>query len=265
MNNPFVSRIGGVMSADIAVPDHEIERHFYARVLTTGAEPLWRDDLMNGDGVPVIGLGAQSPEFPDLPLQWMPHIQVADIARSVERALALGGEELLHGRDDDGNSQWAVLLDPVGAAFGLIPVVPAEALPPVDSENSQNGPSPMGCIAWLDLSVTHASTLRDFYQQVVGWSVEAVDMTHDGASYPDFNMIAGDGKPAAGICHARGANASLPPQWLIYLPVGDLGESLGRVREEGGEIVQEVMGDDGVPAYAVIRDPVGAFFGLLSS
>ena len=27
----------------------------------------------------------------------------------------------MHGKDDDGKSQWAVLLDPNGAAFGIIP------------------------------------------------------------------------------------------------------------------------------------------------
>jgi hypothetical protein len=35
----------------------------------------------------------------------------------------------MHAKDDDGTSQWTVLLDPNGAAFGIIPVVPAEAIP----------------------------------------------------------------------------------------------------------------------------------------
>ncbi len=91
MNDPFVPRVGGILSADIAVPEHERELRFYARVLTTGEEPLWREDLMNGRGMPVIGLGARSEEHADLPLQWMPHIQVADVAASAGRALELGG------------------------------------------------------------------------------------------------------------------------------------------------------------------------------
>ena len=58
-----------------------------SRVLSTGTNPLWREaDLMNNLGFPVIGLGARSPEYADLPLQWMPHIQVADVGASVERA-----------------------------------------------------------------------------------------------------------------------------------------------------------------------------------
>ncbi len=130
MSAPFVSRVGGILSADIAVPEHERVVRFYSRVLSTGEHPLWREDLMNNRGTPIIGVGAYSAEYADLPRQWMPHIQVADVAASVERAIELGGRELMHGKDESGNSQWAVLLDPNGVAFGIIPMVAAQALPP---------------------------------------------------------------------------------------------------------------------------------------
>jgi predicted enzyme related to lactoylglutathione lyase len=114
MRNPFASGVGGVLSADIAVPEHERELGFYAKTLTTGADPLWREDLMNNRGTPVIGLGPRSPEWESLPLQWMPHFQVSDVGASARRALELGGSELLHGRSEEGQSQWAVLVDPRG-------------------------------------------------------------------------------------------------------------------------------------------------------
>lgn len=114
MKKPFVPGSGGVLSADIAVPDHERELAFYSKILTTGDAPLWRDDLMNNLGIPVIGLGARTPEYDALPLQWMPHIQVADVAASVACAINLGGRELMHGKADDGQSQWAVLVAGVG-------------------------------------------------------------------------------------------------------------------------------------------------------
>src|SRR5210317_753224 len=129
MIDPFVPRVGGILSADIAVPEHEREVRFYSRVLSTGEHPLWREDLMNNLGVPIIGLGARSAEYAHLPLQWMPHIQVADVAATVERALDLGGSEVLHARGDGGKSQWAVLLDPNGAAFGIVPVLSEDEVP----------------------------------------------------------------------------------------------------------------------------------------
>lgn len=257
MTDPFVPRVGGVLSADIAVPDHEQTVQFYVRVLTTGKDPFWRDDLMNNRGMPVIGLGPQSPEYAGLPLQWMPHIQVADVAASVARALELGGRELLHGKDDAGQSLWAGVLDPNGAAFGLIPVVTADQVPPVEGDVSR-----VGRIAWFDLTVPDAAATRDFYRQVVGWTAEDVEMKDGGERYADYNLLGGDGEPVGGVCHARGMNQDLPPIWLIYLPVGDLEESLRRVQEGGGKVLKESRGSDGKLSYAVIQDPVGARLAL---
>ena len=262
MSDPFVPRVGGILSADIAVPEHEREVRFYSRVLSTGENPLWREDLMNNLGMPIIGLGARSAEYAHLPLQWMPHIQVADVAASVERALELGGSELMHAKDNDGKSQWAALLDPNGAAFGIIPVVSAEEIRPTDGAASRDDAAPVGCISWLDLTVSNVSATRDFYRQVVDWSVQDVEMEDASERYADYNMIGDDGNPAAGVCHARGVNLGLPPIWMIYLPVGDLAESLRRVREEGGKIIKATRGTDGEYAYAVVQDPVGACLAL---
>ncbi len=265
MSEPFAPRVGGVLSADIAVPEHDHEKRFYARVLSTGKNPLWREDLMNDRGMPIIGLGARSAEHADLPLQWMPHIQVADVGASVKRALDLSGSELMHGKDDSGKSQWAVLLDPNGAAFGIIPVVSTEAVPSTEGAASPDTPTRVGCISWLDLTVSNASQTRDFYRQVIDWSVQEVEMEHASERYADYNMLGGDGHPAAGVCHARGAKLGLPPIWLIYLPVGDLAESLQRVREEGGKIIKESTSADGGNAYAVVEDPVGATLALVAT
>ncbi len=254
MNDPFVPCVGGILSADIAVPEHEREVRFYSRVLTTGENPLWREDLMNNLGTPIIGLGPRMAEYDHLPLQWMPHIQVADVAASAKRALDLGGRELML----DGKGQWAVLLDPNGAAFGIIPVVSAEEVPSTNGVAAQ-----VGHITWLDLTVSDATTTRDFYRQVIDWSVQDVAMEDASERYADYNMVDADGNPAAGVRHARGVNLGLPPIWMICLPVGDLTESVRRVREEGGKIIKATRGDDGEYVRAVIQDLVGAYLSLV--
>ncbi len=263
MTNPIRPQVGGVLSADIAVPEHERELRFYSWVLTTGERPLWREDLMNNLGIPIIGVGPRGREYAELPVQWMPHIQVADVAASVERASELGGQVLLHSRDDAGRSQWAVLLDPNGAAFGVIPVVPAEMIPAAMAES---GPEQtFGQIAWLDLTVPDAPATRVFYEAVVGWGSEEVAMRDGDESYADYAMLGGAGSAAAGICHARGVNADIPAVWLIYLPVADLDESLRRVEEEGGSVLRVMRGSDGKARFGVVRDPVGAFFALAAA
>lgn len=262
MSDPFVPRVGGVLSGDIAVPEYERELRFYSRVLCTGDEPLWREDLMNNQGTPIIGLAARTAEHADLPLQWMPHILVADVAASAQRALDLGGRELMHGKDDDGKSQWAVLLDPNGAAFGIVPVESAEAPPTTEGAGSRDA-ARVGRISWLDLTVSDALARRDFYRRVIGWSVQDIAMEEASERYADYNMLGGDGIPAAGVCHARGVNLGLPPVWMIYLPVGDLADSVRRVEEEGGKVIKAPRGTDGAYAYAAVQDPVGACIALV--
>lgn len=258
MSKPFVPRVGGILSADIAVPEHEREVQFYSRVLTTGEKPFWREDLMNDRGMPVIGLGKRIPEYEGLPLQWMVHIQVEDVAATVRRALELGGKEIMHGKDEQGNSQWAALFDPNGAAFGVMPLVTADQMPPGTTDIT----GPVGCIAWADLTVPDAAATRDFYRQVIGWSSEDCPMTDGGDSYADYNMLAPDGNAVAGVCHARGTNTDVPPVWMLYLPVGDLDESVRRVEAEGGKVRKASKGSDGKLSGAVVEDPVGVVFAI---
>jgi predicted enzyme related to lactoylglutathione lyase len=251
MRKPFAYGVGGVVSADIAVPDHERELGFYSSILTTGDAPLWRDDLTNNRGTPIIGIGARIPEYSALPLQWMPHFQVADVAASAASVLELGGEELMHSKDDDGQSQWAVLVDQVGAAFGVIPIVAAES-------NSADKSEGIGCISWLTLAVPDALSSREFYQQVVGWGAKTIEIEDGEGRFVNFEMLRDDGSAAAEICHSRGDFEGIPPVWLISLPVDDITESLRRVREGGGEVIK----DSAEANYAVIRDPVGVCIAL---
>ncbi|RMF75950.1 MAG: hypothetical protein D6738_02550 [Acidobacteria bacterium] len=245
MRGPFFHGVGGVLSADIAVPDHAREVAFYARVLTTGESPLWRDDLTNNRGDPVIGLGPRSPEYEALPLQWMPHIQVADVAASAARALELGGRELLHARDDDGRSQWAVLTDPAGAAFGVIPVVG-------DGPVAEARPGRVGRIAWLTLVVPDVPSACRFYERVVGWSAAPTEAAGG------VEMRRPDGVAVADIRRPGPDEADVPTAWILGLPVDDLAESLRRVGEAGGTVLKG-SADAG---HAVIRDPVGACIAL---
>lgn len=253
--------VGGVLSADIAVPEHERVVTFYSRVLGTGAAPFWRPDLMNNLGMPVIGVGARVEAYDHLPLQWMPHIQVSDVAASVVQALDRGGHELMHHRNHSGESQWAVLRDPNGAAFGIMPPVRLEAVSEVGESSSASGEG-VGRIAWLDLTVPDAVATRDFYQAVVGWSSQKCEIEDADGRYSDYVLSSDDGSEVAGVCHARGVNQGLPLAWMIYLPVGDLAESL-RLVAEGGGVVLRSRGSDTDLAYAVIRDPVGAHLVLV--
>ena len=119
-----------------------------------------------------------------------------------------------------------------------------------------------GQIGWIDLTVPDAVAVRDFYRHVTGWTASGFDM----GGYEDFCMNPPDAStPVAGICHARGSNAGLPPVWLIYIMVTDLDESIRRCTERGGKVLKPATNQGNQGRYCIIEDPAGAVAGLYQS
>lgn len=121
-------------------------------------------------------------------------------------------------------------------------------------------PANIGCIEWMDLTVDNASQVRDFYTAVVGWSSNEVDM----GNYSDYNInLPGTQDTIAGVCHARGSNANMPSQWLIYVRVESVAESARQCKERGGKLLDgpRRMGGNN---FCVIQDPAGAVMALVS-
>ena len=117
----------------------------------------------------------------------------------------------------------------------------------------------IGSIGWVDLTVENADEIKEFYRAVVGWDASEFDM----GGYCDYVMEPpGSGAGVAGVCHARGTNEGLPSQWLIYLTVENLDESIDQCNERGGRIIAgpKNMGEQG--RYCVLEDPAGAVAAL---
>ena len=125
----------------------------------------------------------------------------------------------------------------------------------------------IGEVVWRDLTVPNAVEVRDFYSAVVGW--EAVDhpmpAPPGGKPYNDYVMQSpegtGEGEAFAGVCHALGNNANIPPVWLVYVRVADIEASAAEAVARGGELLDgpRAMGNG---QLAVVRDPAGAVLGL---
>lgn len=113
--------------------------------------------------------------------------------------------------------------------------------------------SEIGQIAWCDLTVSNATEVRDFYAQVVGWQVNPVSM----GDYQDYSMQDGSGEDVTGVCHAKGPNADMPAQWILYFKVADLDASLKQVSALGGKQLTQIK-HFGESRYTVIEDPAGA-------
>ena len=118
----------------------------------------------------------------------------------------------------------------------------------------------LGNFVWVDLTVEDASTVRDFYQKVIGWEPSPVSM----GDYDDYCMAPKGSEAVAGICHAKGPNASIPPAWLVYVVVDDVNRSVEECRGLGGEVLVGPMAYGGQGHYCIIKDPAGAVLALYS-
>lgn len=117
-----------------------------------------------------------------------------------------------------------------------------------------------GNVGWFDLTVEDAPRLRDFYREVIGWSVRDVDM----GGYADYAMVPPGSKvPIAGVCHARGVNVGLPAQWLAYIRVANLDASIAAATRLGGRTLAGPRGNPASGCFAVIEDPAGAVMALM--
>lgn len=89
------------------------------------------------------------------------------------------------------------------------------------------------------------------------WKPEPVPME----GYNDYNMTA-DGEPKAGVCHKAGPNKDIPSQWMIYINVPDIENSVAKVTEKGGKLLSEIKSMDSYGKSCYIEDPAGAVCAL---
>jgi uncharacterized protein len=120
----------------------------------------------------------------------------------------------------------------------------------------------IGSIISADLTIPNADEVRDFYKQVVGWESEEMKVSDESGEYSDYVMKDQAGNWVGGVCHARGINLGIPPQWLVHVNVADIQASADRAIALGGKIIKKSTGDDGTLYYIIIQDPAGAMLSL---
>jgi predicted enzyme related to lactoylglutathione lyase len=127
---------------------------------------------------------------------------------------------------------------------------------------SEENPSRIGAIMWVDQTSPNAPELLEFYKQVVGWTVTPVAM----GDYDDWCVNEpATGKAVAGICNARGVNADLPPGWIVYVTVDDVDAAAERAVALGGEVLRPPSPPSSSARYCIVRDPGGSVVALYQS
>jgi len=250
---------GKLVWIDLLTVDLPAARRFYGALFgwtftdfgDLGSKGRNAYSLASLDGVPVAGLAEKAaPAEQKRKARWIAFMSVADVAAAVKSVVAKGGRVFVAPRNVPARGELAVVLDPDGAPFGLINSTsgdPPDALPTV------------GDWIWAIYQSPDATSAAAFYQDLGGYEVVQDDPLGQA---PHF-LLATGGYARASLVEIPADRSGLRPDWLYFVRVDKLRESLARVRELGGRVLMEPRPEVFDERLAVIEDPTGAPLGLL--
>ncbi|MEM9062579.1 MAG: VOC family protein [Pseudomonadota bacterium] len=100
---------------------------------------------------------------------------------------------------------------------------------------------------WCDLSTFRPQVTKAFYNRLFGWRFEGPD------DY-DYALLETSEVAALFVMPDNLQQIGMPSFWMSYISVDDVAGTVAKARDLGGRIELED------PAYALIRDPLGAGF-----
>jgi len=241
---------------DLAAKDLEAQTGFYEHLFgwTHTDEPAGPDmiyRMFNSNGDVVAGAGQMTPQAypPGTPSMWNTYVAVDDADAVASKASELGGSVPMPAMDVMEEGRMAVIQDPSGGMLGL--------WQSRHHKGATKFTEPVS-ITWNDLSTRDMNTAADFYEKLLGWSIE-----RDGGSQPPYWQITVDGEPEGGIMPMpEQLPAEVPPHWMIYFAVDDVRATTEKVRQLGGNVEMEPM-EAGQYVFSVISDPAGAVFAVM--
>lgn len=122
-----------------------------------------------------------------------------------------------------------------------------------------------GAFIWYELLTTDAAGAKQFYDRVIGWTIDSAPAPMPGGEAPDmdYRMIRrADGGYAGGMMQLTEGMLSdgARPGWLGYIGVDDVDAMVDAVAGRGGSVVMPAETLEGIGRMALLADPQGALF-----
>ena len=148
------------------------------------------------------------------------------------------------------HGRMAVLQDPDGAVFQ------------VWQKKAHIGASRMyepHTVTWVELASRDIKKVRDFYAGVFGWE------TKESSNSPmDYIEFAAGGQHRGGLMQMPDDRAGTPPHWMVYFMSPDTDAAVAKLKELGGQVNHGPFDLPNVGRIAVVSDPQGAHFSIIT-
>jgi len=242
---------------DVMTTDTKAAETFYRRVMGWNAQDSGMADrsytLLSAGSTMVGGLMPipEDARKAGIPPAWMGYIGVDDVDAYAGRVWTAGGAIHRAPEDIPGVGRFAVAADPHGAGFILF-------TPNSDQQPAQVPPGTPGHIGWHELYAGDRENAFAFYSGLFGWTkAEAVE-TPVGL----YQTFATGDAPVGGMM-------TKPPHmpssgWLYYFNVDACDAAIGRVQDNGGQVLHGPVPVPGGSWITQCRDPQGAMFAMVA-
>ena len=175
--------------------------------------------------------------------QWVPHVSVESVERTIAEALALGAT-LVDTSDVSGLARLATR-DPEGARFGLWQPAPYQGAALMEE---------VGSLWWIELLSNNVSGAREFYGGLLGWT--SVETSFE--PFESYTVFKREDVQEGGILPI-GHGWDISPVWNSIFEVADCDATITRGKELGGsEVFVHTVPKHG--RIGSLRDPGGAVF-----
>lgn len=243
---------GKFVWADLVTEDVPTARKFYAQLFGWTFQDIGNYAIALNDERPLCGMfqRPQPANQPQAKPRWLGFISVSSVERAERAVTKAGGRMLAAPRKMPQRGEQAVFADAEGAVFGVIKS---------SSGDPQDFLPEPGDWIWIQLLSRDARKAAGFYSSVAGYDV--IENATGGQS-GDF-VLASKGYARATVRTIPPARAQVQPNWLPFVRVKNVGESVAQAKQLGGKALIEPKPELFGGKVAVIADPTGAAIGLL--
>jgi uncharacterized protein len=258
----FIPALGVNMSAetgrfvwfDLMTTDLEKAKSFYSDVIgwqtrkwPGGDYEMWMAGEQSIGGLMALPTEARKAGTPP---HWMGYVATNDVDATVKKAEKLGGRVLVPAQDIPDVGRFAFLADPQGAAFAVF------------MSKSGGAPSSLDHFSWCELNSTDWKAGWKFYSELFGWKhTSSMEM---GPELGEYFMFGLDPKRPMGGMSNTASMMKVPAHWLHYIKVKNADETVKKVNQKGGKVLNGPMDVPGGGRIAQCMDPQGAAFAIHS-
>jgi predicted enzyme related to lactoylglutathione lyase len=212
--------------------DADAARDFYAAILGHRRAEIWPLHEQ------ALARGARP--------HWLGHLEVEDAERAAAAFLERGATQLGPPFSTADGGRNVIVRDPGGAVLAL-------------ATRPQPHAGACADVVWQVLNTNDAARAARNYAELFGWEMtDLVDLEARGI----FQQFAwGAGGESVGAIGDIAARPGVHPHWLFFFEADALDQSVAKVRDAGGVVVEVAELPSG-RRYAVCDDPRGAAFGL---